>query len=110
MSKRYGNRSTFENRDEMYDELLEKRGVEFIDHYTAFEFNRKITRKSYVIQEHTWTKGDRLYKIAGRFYGSIEFWWIIALWNGKPTDANFILGEVIQVPFPPMQIYRELIS
>ena len=109
MSNRYGKRGTFNNDSELYDELFQKREVSSISHYHAFVFDKKIIKKSYVVQDHTWKAGDRLFKIAGTYYGSKEFWWIIALWNGKPTDAHFRYGDVIQIPFPPMSIYRELI-
>ena len=105
---KYGNRSTIITSDDFYDDILDRRKVNEIRHYDVFEFSKKVIRSSYVVKEHVWSKGDKLYKIANKYYGDDEFWWIIALWNGKPTDAHYEFGTVVQVPFPPMRIYRDI--
>ncbi len=49
---------------------------------------------------HTWKAGDKLYKLAERYYGDSTSWWIIALYNSKPTEAHIRNGEIILVPTP----------
>tara|TARA_B100001123_G_C14864889_1_gene849540 strand:- start:255 stop:584 length:330 start_codon:yes stop_codon:yes gene_type:complete len=105
---KYGRRKSFMNNYDLYSSLLEPRGVEGISQYDTFTFSKKIIKSSYAVREHVWSKGDRLYKIAHKYYGDDEFWWIIALWNGKPTDADYVYGATVYIPFPPMKIYREL--
>jgi hypothetical protein len=36
--------------------------------------------------------------LASEYYGTPELWWVIAWFNGKPTEHHVELGEVIQVP------------
>jgi nucleoid-associated protein YgaU len=50
--------------------------------------------------QHTWKSGDRFFKIAHKYYGEPEAWWIIALYNGTPTEGHLKTGDVIYVPTP----------
>jgi hypothetical protein len=50
--------------------------------------------------EKIFSIGDRMYKYAYEIYGSVDYWWIIAWFNNKPTDAHIKVGEVIHVPVP----------
>ena len=45
-------------------------------------------------------QGDRMYKFAFDVYGDPDYWWIIAWFNNKPTDAHCKIGEVLYVPLP----------
>ena len=105
---KYTGREIVTNEEDEYKDLLEIRGIDTIQQFKTFFFNRKNIKNSYGYHEHVWKKGDKLYKIANKYYGDIEFWWIIAMWNNKPTDANFKIGDVIEVPYPAGDIYRDL--
>lgn len=105
---RYTGREEVLNDLEEYESLMEKRGQKEILQYDIFTFNRKFLKSSYRIKKHTWSQGDKLYKISFEYYGDIKYWWLIALWNNGPTDADYILGQVIQIPFPISQLYREV--
>jgi len=107
---KYGIRKTRTTDSEIHEDLLERRDVNFIEHFDPFEFSKKITRSYYAIREHVWSKGDRLFKLSSKYYGTSEYWWIIALWNGKPTDIQYEYGAVVQIPFPPRKIYRTLVE
>lgn len=48
----------------------------------------------------TWGLGQRLYKLAYKYYGDSQYWWIIALYNNIATEADLEFGEVIKVPTP----------
>lgn len=45
-----------------------------------------------------WKRGSRFYKLASEYYGTPELWWVIAWFNGKPTEQHVKLGEIVQVP------------
>ena len=45
-----------------------------------------------------WKYGDRLYNLAHQYYGNAEFWWIIAWYNGYPTEASIRNGAIIEIP------------
>ena len=49
---------------------------------------------------HQWVLGDRFYKLAQEYYGDSTVWWIIALYNGLPTDAHVPNGATIYIPTP----------
>lgn len=50
--------------------------------------------------QHTWKHGDRFYKVAQKYYGEPEAWWVIAMYNGIPTEAHVRTGDSIYVPTP----------
>ena len=107
---KYAGRELIENEEDSYKELLDEREVDFIEHYETFFFKRRHLMSKYSSYSHVWKRGDKLYKLAYNYYGSLKFWWIIALWNRKPTDAHYKVGDVIQVPFPAEEIYSDLIG
>ena len=49
-------------------------------------------------ETHIWKYGDRFYNLAHKFYGKPEFWWVIAWYNGYPTEASIKNGDVIEIP------------
>ena len=50
--------------------------------------------------KHIWRVGDRYYKLAIDNYGSAEYWWVIAFFNQKPTEADLKVGDVVEIPLP----------
>jgi|TARA_R110000824_G_scaffold11740_2_gene51400 hypothetical protein len=76
--------------------------VELVSHYDT-PFFPEITledRYSLVNEQHTWNVGDRYWKLASKFYGSSDLWWVIAWYNQKPTDAHVKIGDTIAIPMP----------
>tara|TARA_R110002072_G_scaffold144467_1_gene290518 strand:+ start:143 stop:472 length:330 start_codon:yes stop_codon:yes gene_type:complete len=47
---------------------------------------------------HIWTVGDRFYKLANTYYADVRFWWVIAWYNGVPTEAHLTRGTPIEIP------------
>ena len=94
------------NDDEMYEELLESRGIKSIEHYRTKRFDNLNIRDIRCLR-HTWSYGDTLHKLAVNFYGDAESWWVIGLANGKPTDAHYKVGDVILIPINPSEFERE---
>ena len=47
-----------------------------------------------------WGATDTLYNLAYKYYGSPSYWWIIAWYNEKATEAEFTPGEVFYIPLP----------
>lgn len=48
--------------------------------------------------QRVFTMGDKMYKFAYEYYGDVDYWWIIAWYNNKPTDAHFNIGDVVYIP------------
>ena len=58
--------------------------------------------------KHVWRTGDRYYKLADHYYGRPQYWWVIALYNNKPTEGHVRLGDMIRVPLPLEKYLRYL--
>lgn len=102
MINRYANRTIFNNKNDLYYNLLNKRLVKNINHYETpkyiIDFNS--ISKYTTVHKHIWTLGDRYYKLASLHYGDPKDWWILALYNSKPTESNINLGDIIYIPKP----------
>jgi len=102
MYNRYINRAIRANKEEIYEELLEDRGIKKLNQYLTPSFAEltEVRRLSLDEGEHVWKTGDRLWKLAGTHYGDPTLWWLIAWYNEKPTDAHYELGDIVYIPFP----------
>jgi hypothetical protein len=99
---RYSGRRTRENKEEIYDDLLEERGLKHIRHHETARLGHPTSeqRKQMTQSLHAWAVGDRFYKLAHEHYGDSQYWWVLAWWNLKPTDAHVKIGEVVRIPGP----------
>lgn len=100
MSGRYKNRRLATNSERMYDKVFKKKGVKSIIQYPTPVFKRPTQEKldSLVCQSYLWTAGDRYWALADKFYGDRNYWYIIARYNNKPTEAHISEGEEIKIP------------
>lgn len=99
--KRYNNRSKLTLDKEMYQNILTKRKIYDINHYDTPSYNYDISGDiPFSIKERIWKDGDRLYKLSQEYYGSTEYWWVIAFINQKPTDSHYQVGDIIAIPTP----------
>ena len=99
---RYNNRKTFVNEEEVHDELRSSRDRKQIGQYETPRL-RDISdaqRSRLGRKEHIWSHGDKYWKLASRYYNDPQYWWVIAWFNYKPTEAHCKIGDTIQVPFP----------
>jgi len=108
MPKRYDNRAIFFNQESLYEKLFEDRNLSGIRHYGRADITypeakdlTRITKK-----RHIWKTGDRYYKLSVANYGTPQYWWVIALFNKKPTDASLKTGDLIYIPLPLESILR----
>ena len=107
---RYSSRRRFINSARTYEKVLEERGVKKIEQFTTPKMNhlepsqiRNLNRIG-----HVWVVGDRYYKLAYKHYGNTKYWWVIAWFNKKPTEAHVELGDLIHIPMPLDLILRYL--
>jgi len=102
MSNRYRNRSIKTNDTKLYKSLFDKRGVKKIQQYTTPKVFTLSTQQAINISftEHVWKMGDRYYKLAHQYYGDSTYWWLIAWYNQKPTEADVELGDIVYIPHP----------
>jgi nucleoid-associated protein YgaU len=97
---RYNKRVKATNKNELYDNTFEKRGVNEVVQYstpilTDMSEDDKL-RVAYI--EHTWRSGDRYWNLSSKYYGDPRQWWVIAEFNNLPTEAGIEPGTVIKVP------------
>ena len=89
--------------NESYFEVKEARGIKVLRIKRTKTFEGLQGQEFDLLTEHVWTSSDKLFKISHK-YGSTEFWWVIGILNGKPTDAHYSIGDVINIPTKPNQI------
>jgi hypothetical protein len=108
MPTRYDNRQIFLNTNELYENTFEERNVNSIRHYDTAEFAYPNVSeiKGLTSVNHIWKTGDRYFKLAIQYYGSAQYWWVIAMFNQKPTEANLTVGDLINIPLPLQDILR----
>jgi nucleoid-associated protein YgaU len=97
---RYDNDRIIENNSKYYSPLRRSRKVKNIIHYaTPVLYNpTPIDRMMVRTNGHIWKYGDRLYKLAHAYYGDSRYWWVIAWYNGVPTEADLFAGDLIDIP------------
>lgn len=98
--KRYSNRKIKYNTEELIQKILDRKNILAIKHYgtPSIKIPTYLDKINIQTTSEIWKRGDRLYKYAEIYYSNPELWWIIALYNNKPTDAHFTIGEVFYIP------------
>jgi len=107
---RYGSSNVTNNDSDFYSPLAEKRGLKAIQHFqTVVIHNPQIFERIQIrTNSHVWKYGDRYYKLANTYYGDPQLWWIIAWYNGYPTEVNVKVGDVLEIPLNFEQIIEVL--
>lgn len=110
MASRYDNRMVATNDNRLYKEMFRERKINFIKQFATpnmkYPSADEISRLETIA--HTWTVGDRYYKLAFEYYGDSEMWWIIAWYNQKPTESHVENGETVFIPLPLDKILQFL--
>jgi nucleoid-associated protein YgaU len=99
---RYFNQNIYVNNDPAYQRYLKKRGMKLIRQFDTPQFRHPSAadRSHFKRAQHVWGTGDRFYKLADDYYQDPEKWWVIALYNQKPTEFHVQPGQVIYIPYP----------
>lgn len=58
--------------------------------------------------QHEWTRSDRLDKLASKYFGEDDYWWIIALVNNITYPLGIKPGTIIRVPADVDSVLRKL--
>jgi hypothetical protein len=91
-----------DTENDLYRSKLEKRDIKQINAYSFPVYNFDDTKSdvNFSFKEEVWKEGDRLYKLSKKHYNSVEYWWVIAFFNQKPTDSDFSAGDLVLIPYP----------
>jgi len=92
--------TTVINNTDFYRELRERRGVKQVEQFTTPRLRHPTLSERVAIKTstHIWKYGDRFYNLAHQYYGDIRYWWVIAWWNGIPTEAEANTGDLLEIP------------
>ncbi len=104
---RYSRYRKLLNNSNYYEFLRKERNdTKGITHYeTPVLYHPSITdRINMSTTTHVWSVGDRYYKLADQYYGDPTLWWIIAWYNGRPTEGDVFPGELLTIPLDAEQI------
>ena len=99
---RYTKNRIIENRDHAYKRYLKKRCMNRINHFSTSKFRHPDLKdlSNFDRVSHIWKVGDKYYKLAHEHYGDPSKWWVIALYNQKPTESHVSPGDVVFIPYP----------
>ena len=97
---RYSRRKKAINDVYQDDKLFENRGVQSIEQHTTPKFKNPTQEELDRIdfEMHFWTTGDRFFKLAQKYYNDHRYWYIIARFNEKPSEAQVEEGEQLKIP------------
>ena len=105
---RYEGRLIAKNQHELYFEILKKRGLKSINHYTTPVLNEASVYQLSNLDtiEHLWAHGDKYYKLADKYYKNSKYWWAIARFNKLPTESHVKAGDLIFIPLPLNEVLK----
>jgi hypothetical protein len=106
--KRYTKRNKIFNNSILIEKILNIKNIKGIRQFTSpnFKMPTFLDKEKIDTESVYWKRGDRLYKYAEKYYLNPDLWWIIGLYNNKPTDAHFQIGDVIYIPIDLEQLLQ----
>ena len=98
------------NKDDMYKDIFDKKGVKSITQFRARRLRQvdESVKNRIRFKEYIWSYGDTFWLLAHRNYSDSRLWWIIAGFNNKPTEAHIEIGETIKIPIELSEVLRVL--
>tara|TARA_A100001015_G_scaffold312563_1_gene417958 strand:- start:4266 stop:4604 length:339 start_codon:yes stop_codon:yes gene_type:complete len=102
MASRYKNRQIVRNDNELYESFLEDRDLNIVRHFRTPVIKHPTLRQRRQLRHSkvVWKQGMRLWNLAAKHYGNSKYWWVIAWYNQKPTEASLRVGDVLLIPKP----------
>jgi len=95
-------RQTLNNNNLLYQQKFFDKGVTNFNQletsYIRYPSVNEI--QNFNIITHTWKQGDSLEKLASIHYADPNYWWVLALFNQKPTEQHFSIGDNVYIPSP----------
>ena len=98
---RYKYTPILNNNIEFYEFLRKKRNnlKNIVQYDTQIMYNPTIRQRANLVTDtHVWKYGDRFYKLADQYYNEVNYWWVIAWYNGYMTEVDIFPGDVIAIP------------
>ena len=109
---RYNKRPVIRNLSLNYafSDIFRKRGITVANQFTTANLISPTAEDmlDLTIESRVWTVGEKYFKLADEFYGNPEYWWIIAWFNQKPLETDFIPGDIVNIPMPVERVLEIL--
>ena len=98
--KRYKKNNIRFNDSDLIKKILDYKNISNVLHYRTSPIKLPTDEEKIKIKTISivWKRGDRLFKYAEEYYQNPELWWIIGMYNNKPTDAHFSIGDIVYIP------------
>jgi hypothetical protein len=97
---RHSGRRILINDTDEYSNMLEERSTKHIEYYgtktIVYPTEKEINQIAY--REYIWGVGDRIYKIAEKYAGGAENWWMILTFNKIGCETLIKVGDMIKIP------------
>jgi len=99
---RYSNRKQILIDGDPYRRVLSEKDRKRIVLYESPTFPEKTVEivRQLNVTSYAWRMGDNYYKVAHDQYGDRDLWWVLAWYNGIPSDTYLRRGERIGIPRP----------
>lgn len=100
---RYSKRRIFINKDKNYKNVFFKnRDIQEMVQYDSPRISFPTPEEALGLKNTviTWQATDKLYNLSQQFYGSPAYWWVIAWYNRKASEAEFSVGDTVYIPQP----------
>jgi len=99
---RYDSKKALRLDNERYQEWFDNLGVKFVNLYPTFpiKYPNADKMRNIKLVTHIWKSGDSLSNLAENFYKHWKYWEVIAIFNMRPTDAFYRIGDKVYIPQP----------
>ena len=100
MPTRYNKTKTLTNAREYYEPLRKSRNLKMVKQFATPKLHNLNVAERATLQRtvYTWKYGDRFYQLAHQYYGDPRLWWVLAWYNGYPTEAHVSPGDTLYIP------------
>ena len=88
--------------DDLYFDMFQERGQKFFTIHKSKTFENLKGERIPIGATHLWMRSDKLHKLSQKYYGTNEYWWVISIFNKKPTDTHFTIGDEVYIPSDPI--------
>lgn len=110
MSSRYSRRRIIVNNNPRNERAVENRNKKRIQQYDTYLYKIIEPEVLATIEKrpHRWVASDKYFKLAQTYYDNPKLWWVIAIFNQRPTENHCKPGDLIYIPTPIERVLSAL--
>lgn len=99
---RYSVKEKVINNNDLYSKQFENRDVDSVVQYNMIPMRHPTGLEENTIStiSYTWNSGDRMYRLAQKYYGDFKMWWVITHYNRIGSEMEIKPGQSILIPYP----------